>query len=274
MRSWKVPVNQQWKRQYDQNLLLVTVYLVVTLSLGMITAFFYVMPTEQDKQVFFENDVAEAYFPQWQNFVIWLSKIGFVPLTYISIVQPSLRIVYGWMHAKFHIYNCLFFLKNMTGDDREIARSLKFCLRYHVEITLIVRKILRGVQIYVLPFQIVGTVLIANVAIYYFWFQDVLTDQYLRIFSLGITAFTILFGLAQSGQAIEDVSDDILDVLINLDWCDWSESNKKMYLMFLVNTQRQFKIKYSESISLNYKMGVEMVKTFFSIISVMYRLQK
>ena len=38
-----------------------------------------------------------------------------------------------------------------------------------------------------------------------FQFQDVLTDQYLRIFSLGITAFIILFGLAQSGQAIEDV---------------------------------------------------------------------
>ncbi|KAJ3644836.1 hypothetical protein Zmor_022538 [Zophobas morio] len=204
LSSWKVFVNEEIRNQYNRELFHATVYMAVIFCLGFITCFFYVVPTEQDGRIYFAIPISAMYFPNYINFFfVWCCRAAFIPAAYLSIVQPTLRIMYCWIH-----------------------------------------------------------------------FQDILADQYPRIILLGISAFVVLFGLSKTGQEVEDMSSDIFDISLHVDWCDWNEANKKMYLMLLINTQKQFKIKYSDNISLNYQMGVEIVKTFFSIISVMSKLQK
>jgi hypothetical protein len=48
----------------------------------------------------------------------------------------------------------------------------------------------------------------------------------------------------------------IFEVLKGLDWYCWNSENKKIYLIFLTNAQKIFKMEFCESVSINYELGV------------------
>ncbi|KAJ3640745.1 hypothetical protein Zmor_027288 [Zophobas morio] len=106
-----------------------------------------------------------------------------------------------------------------------------------------------------------------------YWFEGSLEGQYLRIAALGVEVITVLAAFVVSGQKIEDAAERVFDVLREVDWYHWNQINKKIYLIFLTNASRVLKIKYSENISLNHKLGIEVVKGVFSAISLTYSLQ-
>lgn len=51
----------------------------------------------------------------------------------------------------------------------------------------------------------------------------------------------------------------IFEELILVNWYHWNESNKKNYLTALITSFKIFKIKVSDNISLNYKLGLEVM---------------
>lgn len=62
-------------------------------------------------------------------------------------------------------------------------------------------------------------------------------------------------------------SDEIFDELIHVNWYNWNENNKKTFLILLTNADQILKFKYSENISLNYIMGlqVKVIRYFFYV---------
>ncbi|KAJ3641593.1 hypothetical protein Zmor_028094 [Zophobas morio] len=165
----------------------------------------------------------------------------------------------GWNNVEYH---------------REIEEKLMFCVKRHVQLTENASTPLRLAQVYVLPLQVIGTCVMASVILVFFAFEGSLSDQYLRITMTALTASGVLLVFAVGGQGIEDMSEGIYEALCQVEWYHWNLKNKKTYLFFLMNATRKFKIKYSENISLNYRLGLEIVKAIFSAMSVIYSLQQ
>ncbi|KAJ3652294.1 hypothetical protein Zmor_018272 [Zophobas morio] len=162
-----------------------------------------------------------------------------------------------------------------TCDEYQqtINKRLLFCLKSHIHVETYSRKALRLAEVYVLPYEIMGTIVTASVVVFCFVFEGSLEDQYLRIAAVGVEVITVLAAFVVSGQRIEDAAERVFDVLREVDWYHWNQINKKIYLIFLTNASRVFKIKYSENISLNHKLGIEVVKAVFSALSLTYSLQ-
>ncbi|XP_063915849.1 uncharacterized protein LOC135131912 [Zophobas morio] len=114
----------------------------------------------------------------------------------------------------------------------------------------------------------------ASVILVFFAFEGSLSDQYVRIAATAVMTSATLLGFAIGGQGIEDLSEEIYEVLNEVEWYHWNLKNKKNYLFFLMNAKRKFKIKYSENISLNYQLGLKVLKAIFSAMSVIYNLQQ
>lgn len=138
LSSWKVFVNEEIRNQYNRELFHATVYMAVIFCLGFITCFFYVVPTEQDGRIYFAIPISAMYFPNYINFFfVWCCRAAFIPAAYLSIVQPTLRIMYCWIHVRFHLLRCLFLLENLNtfcNSQDEVGKRMKCCLRYHGQI--------------------------------------------------------------------------------------------------------------------------------------------
>ncbi|KAJ3664051.1 hypothetical protein Zmor_008256 [Zophobas morio] len=93
------------------------------------------------------------------------------------------------------------------------------------------------------------------------------------LISLICSCLFTMASITKSGQDIENLSDDIYTSLVNVKWYHWNESNKRNYLIFLTNAMKPFKLKYSQNVSLNYKLAIELLQAFFSAISISYNLK-
>ncbi|KAJ3656691.1 hypothetical protein Zmor_015744 [Zophobas morio] len=68
-------------------------------------------------------------------------------------------------------------------------------------------------------------------------------------------------------------SDEIFDTSVRVKWYHWSQANKKTYLIYLINAQKPFKISFSENISLNYQLAVDILGAFVSALTFVVQLQ-
>ena len=51
---------------------------------------------------------------------------------------------------------------------------------------------------------------------------------------------------------------EINDTLMAIERYDWNDSNKKIYLMFLLSAIKPFRIQFSENFSLNYNKAIQV----------------
>ncbi|KAJ3641591.1 hypothetical protein Zmor_028092 [Zophobas morio] len=289
IQVWKIEdATDRIKRKVKQTWIYITAYSCTITALGFICAISYTVPTPRDKDLIFFFKIVELYFPQWENFIVWCLKPTFFVSIYVAISTPIFTILYFNGHLKLQklmLRHCLkdinakfkhleYIRWNNVEYHREIEEKLMFCVKRHVQLIENGSRPLRLTQVYVLPFQIMGTCVMASILLVFFAFEGSLSDQYFRVVVLVLTTSAMLVGFAAGGQGIEDWSEEIYEALCQVEWYHWNLKNKKTYLFFLMNVTRKFKIKYSENISLNYRLGLEVVKAIFSAMSVIYSLQQ
>ncbi|KAJ3641592.1 hypothetical protein Zmor_028093 [Zophobas morio] len=285
IEAWTIEeATEEIKQKVKQTWIYITAYICTITALGLISAISFIVPTPRDKDLIYFFKIVELYFPQWENFIVWCVRPTFFVLTYVGVSVPGYTILYFNGHANLQKLMLKHCLKDINAKfehleynveyHREIEEKLMFCVKRHVQLIENASTPLRLAQVYVLPFQIIGTCVTASVILVFFAFEGSLSDQYFRIAVIALTMSGMLLVFAVGGQGIEDVSEEIYETLSQVEWYHWNSKNKKTYLFFLMNATRKFKIKYSENISLNYRLGSEIVKAIFSAMSVIYSLQQ
>ncbi|KAJ3641588.1 hypothetical protein Zmor_028090 [Zophobas morio] len=289
IQVWKIEeATKEIKGKVTQTWIYITAYMCTTTALSLLGTISFIVPTSRDKDLIFVFKISELYFPQWENFVVWCLKLTLFVLTYVGVSVPGFAILYFHGHAnlqKFMLKHCLqdinarfehveYIRWNNVEYHREIEDKLMSCVKYHIQLTETALIPLRLAEVYVLPFQIMGTCVVASILLVFFAFEGSLSDQYFRMVVLVLTTSAMLVGFAAGGQGIEDWSEEIYETLSQVEWYHWNSKNKKTYLFFLMHATRKFKIKYSENISLNYQLGLKVVNALFSAMSVIYSLQQ
>ncbi|KAJ3654133.1 hypothetical protein Zmor_013344 [Zophobas morio] len=103
-------------------------------------------------------------------------------------------------------------------------------------------------------------------------FQEDIRQQTFRVVALSICGLFMLVILFKLGQDTEDNVTKVFETLVSIEWYDWNESNKKMYLMFLVSALKPYRIQFSENFSLNYNMAGQLLQSAASVVLVVYQL--
>ncbi|XP_063929699.1 uncharacterized protein LOC135141998 [Zophobas morio] len=254
------------------------IYVVWTTMTSVLVAISLMIPTKDDDDFFFLFKLANMYLPKWSNFFKFLYRCLAMPLTYVGATIACFNILYSFQIVNLQVQRYQQQIKKINAtkatNQNEITRNLKSLLNSFSFSENSAWEAAKRMQFIVLPLKIMGSALMMSIVVFYFWFEGSLRDQYFRICAITIMSFTALLGTAWGGQAIEDYKTEIFNALVEVEWYVWDEFNKKMYLMLLISLSKPIKIKFSENISVNYEMGVQMAKTFFSMISVMERLHK
>nr|XP_015832973.1 PREDICTED: uncharacterized protein LOC107397448 isoform X1 [Tribolium castaneum]XP_015832974.1 PREDICTED: uncharacterized protein LOC107397448 isoform X1 [Tribolium castaneum] len=132
---------------------------------------------------------------------------------------------------------------------------------------------IKKMYVTIATFSIMGVILSVSVIAFLFSFQGNFENRYIRITTLVFTMVTVSTHILYVGQLIEDAAFQVYTTLKTVDWNNWNLENRKLYLIYLQNAQIIFSIKFTQDVSINYRLGFSMAKAIYSMISVMSKLR-
>ncbi|KAJ3654132.1 hypothetical protein Zmor_013343 [Zophobas morio] len=277
VRWWKIDsageaVEKMIKRESFQSIIimLINAFFVVVASTAR------AIPQNVDRNVFYEIALLEDIFPKWAPGLTTIHRIQALFVRFLSMVASFGQFLYPFYNSRFQFYMLLYFIKNINEkhaiDQWRIEQRLLFCLRNHINLRKAIRTMLKKIEVVSLAYQVLILVWSISLASYVLLFQDDLRQQKFRFVSLSICGLFMLVILFQLGQDTEDNVPKIFETLVSIDWYDWNESNKKIYLMFLVSALKPYRIQFSENFSLNYNMAGQLLQSAASVVLVVYQL--
>ncbi|EFA01395.1 odorant receptor 185 [Tribolium castaneum] len=93
-----------------------------------------------------------------------------------------------------------------------------------------------------------------------------------RFFCAGMAGGVVLYTFCESGQLLMDYTEDVFSTLTQCPWYGWNTKNRKLYVMFMQNTQKPLIINWG-SVTLNYSFGGSVIKNCCSYALVFYKLR-
>nr|XP_015835428.1 PREDICTED: uncharacterized protein LOC107397920 [Tribolium castaneum] len=148
-----------------------------------------------------------------------------------------------------------------------IEQRLKFCIKRSQEFIKVCVTKNKEIGSLIPGFAICG--LFLGIGITFFLSTGKFTTEYyLRMGVTSICGLTTFSALIWSAQTTETMINDLVMVINKVSWYNFNQSNKKLYLTFLLNTMKERKIKFTEKYSVNYQLGLAIVRGIYSVISV------
>ncbi|XP_063923459.1 uncharacterized protein LOC135137672 [Zophobas morio] len=262
--------------------------MIVSLILGLLTGIMISALEDEDKHFIFATQFIK-YLPKGKITIFFINLVRFFCClsAYLIAVAPAHHMVYGFIKQRTAAYVIMERMerinygyenlqyKNLNEDyQKAVSERLVWNIKLHVKNCMLGREVERRTKALMLPFKICGNLIFVSLAAYYFSIgRFSLSWDILRLISLiSISLFT-LFALTTCGQSVEDLSDEIFDTSVRVKWYHWSQANKKTYLIYLINAQKPFKISFSENISLNYQLAVDILGAFVSALTFVVQLQ-
>ncbi|KAJ3659949.1 hypothetical protein Zmor_011611 [Zophobas morio] len=95
---------------------------------------------------------------------------------------------------------------------------------------------------------------------------------YFQNFMWCISSVSTLIMYAHCGQKFENLTEDMFDAIYNIRWSSFNESNRKIILITMIMFQEPKKLRFTDTVSCNYELGVRIAKGVYSFAAVMARL--
>ncbi|RZB39214.1 7tm 6 domain containing protein [Asbolus verrucosus] len=263
-------------------ILTTTAFAIANFLLACYCCYCFIIPLSADKETFFAFRFCEDYFPDRKNILGWTYRVTFFTTCYVMIM-PSYQIIYYTQHMKFQIM--LFFehvaaltdfkeeqnLEELICDQYyqdQIRQRLQFCIKRYTAFMVTYKNKVKEITNLLVMFLLCGFLFLSSI-VFFLLSRKIYFEFYTRIGTACILACVNFATLILCGQSIENQSDIALKILNEVCWYTFNESNKKTYLIAVLNTSRPMKIKFSENYSINLKLGLAIVNGIYSIMSVM-----
>ncbi|KAH0819022.1 hypothetical protein GEV33_003769 [Tenebrio molitor] len=263
-------------------------FMIFTTVAALISGIVHALPVEDDENVFFALAILKEYFPHhWGNWLSWLYRSTFVFIS-LAMIVPFYAIIHFASYCRFNFYILLNLFQDLSSDhetsdpnrllgslhyQKQVKKRLIFCFERLVHIYNIISRVNRELQIFIILFSVVGVILGVSIVTFFVSFQGSFEHRYTRLATLILAGVLVFVHIILAGQMIENLTSRLFEILKVANWYCWNSENKKIYLIFLGFMQCDFKIKFSESISLNYELGVSIARGLYSVASVMVQLK-
>ncbi|KYB27227.1 hypothetical protein TcasGA2_TC033153 [Tribolium castaneum] len=152
--------------------------------------------------------------------------------------------------------------------QKEITARLKFCIKRHQEIIHVTAESVKIAGPFIVPFLITGLFLGTGQVLSILEVLDGVPIQLWRIACLSIATLICASCFLLSGQSIESESERIFSTLIQLDWYNWNNKNRRLLLTVLANSLKPIQFKFATTFVINYVAGLNLCKMIYSAVSV------
>ncbi|EFA02841.1 odorant receptor 277 [Tribolium castaneum] len=264
----------------------VTIYAIINFVMVVIASCLHITPLESDYETFYMIRFFEDKIPDYANVCKTSYRSTFLVMGYVMMVHVY-QIIYATQHGKFQIMLYLEYVKRVTQFNEKIgekclfynesfqkmvARKLKNCVIRHNEFLKYHRKNTREMSHWIVAFSLCGCLL--GISVFFYILSGVIyREQYFRVAVLLTTAASTFVAFIVAGQSLESRVDNGYSVVSRIEWYNFSETNKKTYFLLLVMLMQPWKIKFSDKYSINYELGLSIVRGIYSIISVMVNIR-
>ncbi|XP_063906946.1 uncharacterized protein LOC135125354 [Zophobas morio] len=255
---------------------IIAIVMIIDTFLVTITTIAFTVPQNVDRHLLYEVALIEDLFPTWSNVLKIVHRIQAFFVRPFCVLTSFSLFLYIFCNTRFQMYMILNYIKTINegceNDQVRIKDRLVFCFKSYIQLSEAVRRMLKVIESSSLAYQAMTLVVIVSTATYVLLFQDYAREQNFRFVCLSSCGVFMLVTLFQLGQSTEDSVTEVYETLMTIDWYDWNESTKKIYLMFLLSTVKPLRIQFSENYSLNYNMAVQVVQNAASVVLVVYQL--
>ncbi|KAJ3656994.1 hypothetical protein Zmor_016030 [Zophobas morio] len=251
---------------------------------GMISGFLILVPTEKDEDLYFIYDLIRDYtLPAWKTPLSFLFSISVAFYAFVVLANLT-QFIYGAYHIKYQIeittVNCIQRIHDLCesrdcncGQHQEqIKEILKFVILSQCRLTNYGTNVVKKLWPVIASYSLFGGLFFISMLFLMLTVEHTFIS-YAKIIPIYITGTLTGISVIMLGQNIEDSSVKAFNDLCTLKWYNWNKENKKIYLIMLSNQMVPFKIKFSENIAVNYKLGFKICRTVYSVVSVLIQMR-
>ncbi|KAJ3664044.1 hypothetical protein Zmor_008250 [Zophobas morio] len=263
------------------------IVLIVSTVVSLISGILHVLPIEDDEEIFYTLAFFQEYFPKWQRYLCFVYRMSFMLLA-IVMPAPFFTFIYLACHGQFQISMMVQVLKRINKpnhseesdllvDKKYQERTnnlLKFSIKRHSQLINAGREAMSRVRFCCFLISISIAILFLCVIVFLLSFQGTFEGRYLRLATLIFPAGVIFVHAFFLGQGVENMSTQTFEVMLQSSWYQWNKENKKIYLINLAYCKNPFKLEFNHSLSLGYELAVSILKSVYSVLSVMGYLKR
>ncbi|XP_044254774.1 uncharacterized protein LOC123005187 [Tribolium madens] len=258
---------------------------VLNVVITLYASYWYTHPIDDDKEIFYALRFFEEYWPRQKRVLSIIYRATFPLFAYVMIVH-AYQVIYATQHLRFQAILFIKYVVNIgeqktkicdeklfydTDYQKIVAKRLKFCIIRHQEFLAFHRLKLKEIRNFIVTFSILGGLLLFSFGLHLL-IGKFHYEHYVR-FGVGAFAAVFTFGaLILAGQSIEVQAANVVHSCNSIKWYTFNEKNKRIYRLMLINIMQPCKLKFSENLSVNYSLGVSIVRGIFSILSVVAKV--
>nr|XP_015835430.1 PREDICTED: uncharacterized protein LOC107397921 isoform X2 [Tribolium castaneum] len=261
---------------------IITAFVITNSLIAVWGGFLYVQPLSEDENLYFALSFIHQYFPNQSSTLEFFYRMTYPILGYLMTVH-AYQCLYYTQHINFQlrmftevvaefapVKRFLLFEHHLFYNKKyqtEIEQRLKFCIKRSQEFVQIC--VIKNSEIgsFIPEFAICG--LLFGIGVTFFLSTGKFTSEY--YLRMGVTSFggvMTFSALIWSGQTTETMTSELVKALNEVRWYNFNQSNKKLYLTLVMNIMKERKIKFTENYSMNYRLGLAIVRNIYSVISV------
>ncbi|EFA02953.1 odorant receptor 278 [Tribolium castaneum] len=260
----------------------ITIYALVNFLLAIVASYLYFSPLDSDNETFYMVRFIEEKIPDYAKICKIAYRTTFLAMGYVMIVH-SYQVIYASQHVRFQIIFFTEYVKKVVEFDEKISEECLFynerfqtivgkrlqnCVIRHIQFLKFDRIKIKEMSNLIAAFSLCGCLL--GISISFYVLSGIFyREHFLRVALISVTAVSTFFALILAGQSMESKANSAHIIMNNIKWYNFNQSNKKAYLLLLMMSMKQYKIKFSENYSINYELGLTIVRGIYSIISVM-----
>ncbi|KAJ3642021.1 hypothetical protein Zmor_028485 [Zophobas morio] len=293
IQLWKLQnIDEQIARRIKFEIKTVNAYTIVNTFFALSASVVLMLPSEELKKMYFQLPIIEKYVPAWKNEISFL-YLSTYTLIAMALVASCNQVVYATCHFRIQIYLGISAMKKSFSvkikNSKEVSRLLCarqfqkdvgikmiFIIKRMNRIFEMTREYYKELSIYVMLFAVSGTLMGMGVLLFFLLAMKLHVGLSLQkclyavcVVMSGVSTFA---GFITSGQASEDIIEEVHYMWSSFPWYVLNRENSRIYLIFTGIIMRPCKIRFTETVSLNYELGVSLVRAMFSVLSVYLQL--
>ncbi|KAJ3659951.1 hypothetical protein Zmor_011613 [Zophobas morio] len=275
----KEEMNQRIKKESTDIICFVKFHLFFSLLTGCV-----LIPVGKERTLPFAITFFEDYCHSYILEGIYLLAH---PITIYMFVRFSYAILYFVSHVKFQLYTILDIIQDISAEyddqsdadllDREeyqdnVNARLLLMVTKLTELTRLASLAASDLATYFIPPLVFSGLLVGLSIMSFFYMGDSLGYwSYFQSSLWCITSLSTMIIYVYCGQVFENMSETVFDAIYNVRWTTFNKSNRKIILLTMIIFQEPMKLRFSETLSCNYELGVKIMKSLYSFAAVMAR---
>ncbi|XP_044264019.1 uncharacterized protein LOC123010898 [Tribolium madens] len=274
-------IGKIYNSKVKRNALYTNMFVAFITLAGFGCAVLYAIPTDKDEEIFFILSWFEENMLEWADIFSLGHRLSFL---FVSVIMqaPSIQICYIVKQTQYQLGIVKIILENIHQgfdnldtlilDDnfqKEMKKRLVFCVERHINLVIIGKNLVKEAGVFVFLLAVTGAMWGVSLMMFFYVTEDTPTFVNVRLCALiFVSTITGILYVIQ-GQNIQDVSEECFQTVSQMDWYYWNEENKRIYQIMFLNCFNPFTIKFSENLTVNYKLGIELAKAVYSMMSFM-----